>query len=215
MLRKIILHGRLSKLCPEPVMVDAATAAEAVRGLCVVTNGAFNPTPGRGRWSVSVVGYPTQESLFSPLEDEVKELHIFPAFVGGKSGGVMQIIVGAVLIVAAVAAVVYTGGMAAAAKVPALWGLTTVGAMAAGVAVSGAMMMLGGMIALMSPTPKLDTGGFVANSGSNASDPEASRYLGSTQNTVKAGTRIPILYGRTRVYGQILSLGLQAKDVAV
>ena len=47
-----------------------------------------------------------------------------------------------------------------------------------------------------------------------AQDPEASRYLGAPQNTTKAGTRIPLLYGEHQAYGHYLSFDIDAKDVA-
>lgn len=194
MLRKIILHGQLKRLFPEPVSIDAQTVAEAIRGLCVVSGGAFDPTPQRGRIAASVAGFDTYESLSEPLTDDVDEIHIFPALRGGKSGGVMQVVIGAVLIVVGV----ILSFTPAAAASPYLY-------------MMGASMMLGGVISMLSPTPKVDTGGL----SSDAADPEASRYLGSPQNTTKIGTRIPILYGRTLVYGHILSFGLQAKDVSV
>jgi predicted phage tail protein len=210
MKRKILLHGRLKKLCPDGLEIDAATVAEAIRGLCAVTNGAFNPIPGKGRHEISVVGFPTRESLYEPIPDEVTELHLMPTFAGGKRGGVMQVIIGVVIIVAAVVAALPSGGTSLALGTSVLWGMTTAG----GLMFAGVMMAAGGLLAMMSPAPKMDTGvGSTSYSGS--SNPEASKYLGAPQNTVKIGTRIPILYGRTRVYGHILSLGIQATDVAV
>jgi len=63
-------------------------------------------------------------------------------------------------------------------------------------------MAAGGIMQLISPAPKQDS-----------TDPDASKYIGAPGNTTKIGTRIPILYGRRKIFGQILSLDIEAKDV--
>ena len=46
-------------------------------------------------------------------------------------------------------------------------------------------------------------------------DPEASKYLGADQNTVKIGTRIPLLYGKHQAFGHYLSFNVDAKDISL
>lgn len=66
----------------------------------------------------------------------------------------------------------------------------------------GAMMILGGLAQLLNPTPKQDKG-----------DREESRYLGAPLQTTKIGTRIPILYGRRKWGGHLLSHQVDAMQV--
>lgn len=208
MKRTIILHGRLARLIPGGKLeIDAATVAEAINGMCHVTGKAFNPIPGKGRHRISVVGFATKESLFEPLPDEVTELHLMPSFRGGKQSGMFQVIIGVVIVVAAVMLAPVTAGGSLALGEVAFAGMTY-----GGLAMAGAMMAAGGLLSMLSPAPKMDTG---SSNYSSSSNPEASKYLGAPQNTTKIGTRIPICYGRTRVYGHILSLSIQATDVAV
>jgi predicted phage tail protein len=199
MKRRIHLHGYLKDLCPHPIELDADTVAEAINGLCRVTRGAFNPNPKTGRHLIKVVGFDIAEHLF--MKSDVEDLHIVPAFVGGKSSGIMQIVIGVVLIAAAFV----TAGGSLAGFVAAGGGLTVAGS----IAMAGAMMVLGGIMAMMSAAPTLNAGTFGA--GIN---PAASKYLGANKNTVKIGTRIPILVGRYPVFGHILSFNVDAQNVA-
>src|SRR5690606_15604493 len=108
--------------------------------------------------------------------DDVTEIHLVPELSGGKSGGFVKIALGAVLIAASFA---MTGPI-----LPALYG----GISASAVFWGGVTLVLGGLLELISPAPKMDT--------KTSQDPEASKYLGTPQNTTRAGTRIPLLYGR-------------------
>lgn len=66
----------------------------------------------------------------------------------------------------------------------------------------GALMFLGGLAQLLSPQPE------------DNDDEKKNRYLGAPKNTVRLGTRIPILYGRHQVYGHYLSFNINAIDVS-
>ncbi|MES0134518.1 hypothetical protein NKJ88_06080 [Mesorhizobium sp. M0016] len=109
-------------------------------------------------------------------------IHIVPQLNGGKSGGLGQILIGAALIGLGL----FTFGATT------FWGsmLLKVGALA----------VLGGISQLLAPTPENDT------------SKDQSRYLGSPKNTVAIGTRIPVLYGEDRVFGQFLSFDINARE---
>ena len=62
----------------------------------------------------------------------------------------------------------------------------------------GALALLGGLSQLLAPTPEAEE------------EQNRSAYLGAPGNTVKIGTRIPILYGRHKVYGHFLSFDINA-----
>jgi len=191
---KLILHGVLKTLCPDVLEFEVRTAAEAIKALSKQVK-ALAPNPRRGRFQVRVADL-TVEQIFAPLE--VNELHLVPDLCGGKKGGMMKIVLGALLVAAAIAmpaGTVIGSGMFEMSASTLFW--------------SGASMILGGLMEAVSPAPKMDQGsGF---SGPN--DPEASKYLGAPKNTVEIGTRIPIAYGEVQLYGHYLSFDIQAQDV--
>ncbi len=194
---KVVLHGYLKDLYNGPLVFTGFSASEIINGLCKATK-AFNPKPGVERHEMSVVGFPTKESLFEPLPADIEELHLVPSMTGGKSGGFFRIVIGVVLIASAV----LTGGTSLAA-------LTATGTVAGTLFSLGVSLVLGGLLEMLSPMPKTDS------FGNSVADPEASKYLGATGNTVKIGTRIPLLYGEILAFGHYLSFNVDAKDVAV
>lgn len=206
MLRKIVLHGKLKKLYPGELAFACSTVEEAISALCRTTKGAFNPRPGQGKHRVVVKNHDTIDTLVQPLQDDEQELHLFPALAGGKNSGGIQIIIGAIIVVAAIILAIPTGGGSLALGTSVLGGMTTAG----GLMFAGLSMMAMGVLAMMSQAPKMDT-----PSMSYENNPDASKYLGAPRNTTRSGTRIPILYGRHKVSGHILSLNIDAKDVAV
>lgn len=187
-------HGHLRDLLPDPIRMSGHTVQEIIEGLCLQTK-VLHPKPGQRKHEIRVVGFDTVESLIVPIPDDVTEIHLVPALYGGKSGGFVKIALGAVLIGASFA---MTGPI-----LPSLYG----GISASAVFWGGVTMALGGLLEILSPAPKMDT-------KPAAQDPEASRYLGAPQNTTKAGTRVPLLYGEHQAFGHYLSFDIDAKDVA-
>ena len=184
---KIILHGSFRDACPiSEFECEADTPIQAVRALTSqikIVNPSFN-----AQWELCVVDCDTIAALYSPLT--MPELHLVPSFAG--AGGVGKIIVGAVLVVAAI--VIYAAGW---------W--TGVGAIVGTMLLSmGLSLIMGGILELMTPAPKKQPNG-----------PDPSNYLGSPMNTTAVGTPIPIGYGRYLVYGQYLSVGLEADPAPV
>lgn len=179
--RKLHLHGPLRKYAPDGIELEADTVLEAINGMCKLLG--IKPNPLTGRSLVRVRGFDTLESLSQPSEE--RDLHIVPAFLGGKSvlGSIVRIVVGAVLIVAAVVIAGMTFGLAT----PLSSFLFSV----------GASLVLGGLINLLFPQKPADT--------------SFSHYLGGGGNTTKIGTRIGLPFGKqVRIFGQILSYNLQA-----
>lgn len=181
MRRRVYLHGQLKKIASGPIEVEADTVAEAIKAITLQLPG-FRPNAVTGRKRIQVRGCPSVESLFAP--NDMEEIHIFPQFNGGKSGGFLQILIGVALIAAAV---FFPGALGALA--PLLFKV-------------GAMMIIGGLLSLIS-APKRDKS--LAESTQNKT-----YYLGAPKNTVDIGTRIPILYGKRKVGGQYLAFNISA-----
>lgn len=190
---KIIFHGKFKKLYPEEVTLEGNSVAELINGLCKQDK-RLHAKLGKDRYSLTIQGFSDEESLYAELPEDFKELHIFPALCGGKNGGIFQILLGVVLVVVGIAVIIIGAGNPVALAI----GQALIGA--------GIGLAIGGVIAMLSPAPELDFGGF--------NDPESSKYLLSNQNTVKSGTRIPLLYGRSLAYGHYLSFNIDSKDLS-
>lgn len=187
-MKTVILHGYLKDLYPGEIRMNARSVVELVNGICRQTK-VFNPTVDRGRHCIRVLGFDTEESLTQPTDQEV--IHIVPELSGGK--GLLRILAGVALI-------------AVSFLLPGV-GPLAVGAsgLVSGLFWFGASLVLGGLLQMLSPAPTMDT---------DAPDnPEASKYLGAPGNTVRIGTRIPILFGRHQAYGHYMSFNIDAKDV--
>ncbi|KQS75041.1 hypothetical protein ASG32_08060 [Methylobacterium sp. Leaf361] len=97
MQRRIHLHGSLKSIHPEPIVVHAATVAEAIKAVTRQLPG-FRGNAVSGPLRVKVAGHETIEDLIAP--SKVQDLHIFPQLNGGKNGGFFQVLIGAVLVAA-------------------------------------------------------------------------------------------------------------------
>lgn len=182
MLRTIYLHGPYKDLHPEPITVYGETVAEAVRSLENILS-VDSPIP------VNIDGVSSDTHLFG--KNDLTELHLRPPQGGGGGrNGIMQILIGVALV-------------AVSFLVPPA-GLLTVGGQAlitsAGLFSSGLMMALGGVLAMLAPTPE-------------DNETEPSNYLAASENTVKIGTTIPIIYGSRRWGGHFLSFDVDTKKV--
>lgn len=116
------------------------------------------------------------------------DIRIAPVIIGSKQGGVFQTILGAVLVVAGFVA----SFTPFAATSPYLY-------------MSGASMMLGGVVQMLSPMQ----GGLARR---ESPDNKPSYAFGGPVNTIAQGNPVPILYGKRRIGGAIISAGIYAED---
>lgn len=193
MRHKVVLHGALRNLGVDgPLEFEGQTPHDALRALFTQAKKQFQPKPGQLPWRIRVIGFDDPNTLMLPANQN--ELHVVPDFnVGKDSGGFLQIVIGVVIIAAAIIAAPYTGGLSL------------------GLVMAGALSILQGVIALISPAPRADFGN---NTGTSAGS-NPSLYLGTPQNTVAIGTRIPFGFGEFKVFGQYLSFDVQAIDIAL
>lgn len=178
-MKTLKFHGSLEALCPEGFTVEANTVAEAVSALKLHPN--FDPRLGL-QYSVVIDGFGSKDSLYNPTD--IETIHIRPAMVGAGGKGVLQTVIGAVLIVVGVFATFLTAGASTAF-------------IAAGIG-----MIAGGVLQMLMPAPSV----------TGQSD-EKSRYLSGAKNTVAIGTRIPLVFGRRKVYGHYISFNIDATDM--
>lgn len=182
--KTIYFHDSLKEKFPEPIKVEARSVYEALTALQL--RDEFNPKKVEERYPCRVEGFDSMDALKD--ETLVQEIHLYPVVLNasGDNGSWIQIIIGIILIVVA-------------------WYLpTTWGYVASVLYATGFSMVLGGVIQLLTPQPKMDGAG---------SAEDRSKYLGSRGNTVAIGTPIPIVLGRRKVWGHYLSFNVDAGDI--
>lgn len=187
-MKTIHLHGDLKSLAPEGLQIEAETPAEVISFLSSLPG--FQPVNGVKK-VVRIRGIESRDALYS--RTDMEHIHVEPYF-GGAGGGFanfLQIIIGVILITVGILASPITGGTS----------LTM--AQAGLVIMSGALMILGGVLQLLAPQPKTDV---------TSSSGQSNQYLPSDQNTVKIGTRIPLLFGRIKHGGHYLSFNVTAQE---
>lgn len=128
--------------------------------------------------------------LHEPLPAGVV-IHIVPRMEGAKSGGVFQVVLGAVAVVAAF----WTGGASMAA-----WG-----ALSTGLFTAGASMMLGGVAQMLTPQPK-------APSIHSADNGKQNTYFSSLENMVAQRNPVSVLYGEMQIGSRVISQMMSTRD---
>ncbi|WP_312385462.1 tail assembly protein [Atlantibacter subterraneus] len=187
----IELFGPLAKAFGKKHKRLVRTKAEAIHALCkTIPNFErfLNNSKLRGLTYAIFVGRKNVgiDDLNYPVTEEV--IKIVPLVIGSKKAGVFQTILGAVLVVVG-AVVTYFGG-----------GVVGVPMMKVGGA-----MILGGVIQMLSPQP-------AGLASKQDADNRASYAFGGVTNTAAQGYPVPILYGKRRIGGAIISAGIYVED---
>lgn len=127
-----------------------------------------------------------KDDLGFPVTGDV--IRIVPVIIGSKRAGVLQTVLGAVLV--AVGAVLSFTPAAAAS--PFLYQ-------------AGAAMMIGGVVQMLSPQPS-------GLASKQSADNRASYAFGGVTNTAAQGNPVPMGYGKRRIGGAIISAGIYVED---
>ncbi|HIB8925597.1 TPA: tail assembly protein, partial [Morganella morganii] len=193
---KIELGGVLGKTFGKTHQRLIRTTSEAIRALCCTITGFeqfLNTSKSRGLTFAVFRGKKNigEDDLGFPVTGDV--IRIMPVVIGSKRGGLFQTIFGAVLVAAAV---FMSGGIGAA---------FAAGGMTGFMATTGAAMMLGGIIQMLSPQPN---GIAMKDQGEN----KPSYAFGAPTNTVSQGYPVPIGYGKRRIGGAVISAGIYVED---
>ncbi|MBH1636326.1 tail assembly protein [Stenotrophomonas maltophilia] len=195
-LRTIRLYGLLGARFGRKFRLAVSNPAEAVRALCVLLPGFQQYLMGAKAKGMEFAVFVGRQNLSKDqLHDPpgADDIRIAPVMVGSKRGGVLQTIVGAVLVVVGVI-LLYTP---AAAFGPGFIKL-------------GVAMMAGGIVQMLSPQPK----------GLGAKDsPEntPSYSMNGAVNTQAQGNPVPVAYGGHDTKGMfigsaVISGGILAED---
>lgn len=193
--RTVILSGPLGREFGREFRLAVNSPAEAVRALCIMVPGfqKFLATAKQKGLEFAVfIGRQNlnAQQLHDPPGGDV--IRIAPVLVGAKRGGVLQTIVGVVLIVVGVVLNLYTG----------VSGTPFINL--------GVSMVVGGVVQMLSPQPK----GLGAK---DSADNAPSYSMNGTVNTQAQGNPAPLAYGGHDTKGMfigsaVISGGILAED---
>lgn len=186
-LKTVRLYGKLGTLFGREHRLAVANAREAVRALCVMLPGferyladsshGYTVFAGRQNLGADQYDYPTGRD----------EIRIAPVPAGSKRGGLFQVVLGVVLIVAGF----FTGG--------ATWGPAMM--------IGGAAMALSGAMMMLSP----QTSGSSSQDGPNN---RPSYAFNGAVNTTAQGNPVQYIAGELIIGSCVISGGIYAEDRA-
>ncbi len=190
-LTTIRLYGPLGSRFGRVHRMDVSSLAEAIRALGSQLKGFSEYLTGSKDRGIGYTVFYDKKNL---REDQLQvpvgksEIRIAPVIIGAKRGGIFQIILGAVLVVAGFFLMGTPFGMPLIKL--------------------GAGLILGGIAQLLMPAPK----------GSSSKDkPEntPSYAFNGPINTQAQGNCVPVLYGELIVGSAVISAGISAVDHAI
>ncbi|ELY2765847.1 tail assembly protein [Cronobacter malonaticus] len=194
-LKTVRLYGALGARFGRVHRLVIASPAEACRALSVILPGFEQYMQTAHLRGLRFAVFRGKKNIG---QDELKhnsgeeDIRIAPVIGGSKRGGVLQTILGAVLVVGALAL-----------------GPVGIGAIGGSTAMSiglmGGSMMIGGVVQMLSPQP----GGLASRQ-----DPDnaPSYAFGGPVNTTAMGNPVGLLYGEREIGGAIVSAGIYTND---
>ena len=207
MLRKIKLHGELAEfLGQDEFEAVVKTTAEAVKFL--ITNFPKLEAYMSNRYYQVLVGENEvdKDQIHDPIGKS--EIHFVPIISGAGRGGLGKVLLGAALIGIAFA----TGGASLTfAQVPlanagAFTGIAFSSGIAKAAVYLGGALVLSGVSDMLFPVPK-------PQEFKSEQDPQLSFSFSGTQNTSRAGTPVPIVYGEIVTGSVVISGAIDTQQV--
>ncbi|MFW2042307.1 tail assembly protein [Acinetobacter sp. ULE_I001] len=190
MLKTIKLYGVLGKKFGKEFKLAVESTREAVKALSVQVPGFEQFMLTAHEHGLTFAVFQDDENISEDqidFETGAKVIKIVPKVIGaGGNGGVLQLVLGAVLIVAGF----WTGGATSNL------GIALIGA--------GAGMVVGGIAQML--TPKVDA------QDQNQDGNKSNFGFGGAVTTIAQGNPVPILYGQREVGGFIVNAGQFAVD---
>lgn len=190
MLKKIRLYGVLAKNFGKEFHLAVDNTREAMRALCVQVPGFEHFMLHAHEQGLEFAVFQDEQNISETeldMSTSAKVIKVVPRVMGAGGNGVLQTILGAVLVVVGVVAMAY--GQA--------WGANLVGA--------GIGMMVGGIAMMLMPK--------IENQDQNQDGNKANKGFGGAVTTVAQGNPVPVLYGQREVGGFIASAGQYPEDL--
>lgn len=191
MLKTIKLYGVLGKKFGREFHLAVESTREAVKALSVQVPGFEQFMLTAHEQGLAFAVFQDDENISEDqidFETGAKVIKIVPKVIGAGGNGVLQTILGAVMVVVGVVMLYIPGAQPFAASV--------IGA--------GIGMMIGGIAQMM--MPKMDEG------DQNQDGNRANKGFGGAVTTIAQGNPVPILYGQREVGGFIVNAGQFAVD---
>lgn len=189
-IRTVRLYGVLGATFGRVHRLAVSTPKEAFKALSVIIPG-FEPfvNSSKRKGLAYAVFSGTTNLTISELDadNSDRDIRIAPIIIGSKQAGLLQIIAGAILVVAGY----FTFG--------------TTSAVGMGMIAAGASMAIGGVIQMLSPQTK-------GLASKQDADNKASYAFGSVTNTAAQGYPVALAYGNPRIGGAIISAGIYVED---
>jgi len=199
MLRKVKMYGELAEFVGYKEL-DAVVKnpAEAIRFL--VTNFPKLEAYMANKYYQVLVGEEdiSREDLHNPIGQD--DIHIVPVVSGAGGGGFRNILIGAALIGGAF---LFSPLTLKTFSTTAM-GFGSSAGIAKGVAVIGGALVLQGVSEMLFPMPKPEM---------PEDDPRISFSFSGVQNTSRAGTAHPIVYGEVVTGSVVISAGIDTNQV--
>ena len=203
MLRKIKLYGQLAEFIGHKEFeVKVNNLSQAISFL-VNNFPEVEAYMSPKYYQVKVGNYDIGENEFSyPIGKQ--DIHFIPA-ISGAGRGFGKILLGAAMIgLSFLSFPMAGGGMSAGLGVGFAKGFAKVGFIQKGLASVGAALVLQGVSDLLFPLPELD---------GMEEDPQVSFNFSGIQNTSRAGTPIPIVYGEILTGSVVISAAIDTNQV--
>ena len=191
MLKTIKLYGVLGKKFGKEFHLAVESTRAAVKALSVQVPGFEQFMLTAHEQGLAFAVFQDDENISEDqidFETGAKVIKIVPKVIGAGGNGVLQTILGAVMVVVGVVMLYIPGAQPFAASV--------IGA--------GIGMMVGGIAQMM--MPKMDEG------DQNQDGNRANKGFGGAVTTIAQGNPVPILYGQREVGGFIVNAGQFAVD---
>ncbi|MDY0920561.1 MULTISPECIES: tail assembly protein [unclassified Leclercia] len=202
MLKTLILEGRMAKKFGREHQFQVQDLREMLRAMCSQVPG-FKRYLSEGHMKgIRFAFFNGKHNIGLDEFDMTRGGAVYRISAiteGSKRGGVLQIVIGAVALVAAY----FTAGASLTAI-----GLSTAAATATTTALTGLglSMMLGGVVQLLTPQPKYNVG------ASSSTDNKPNYAFGAPVNTVAVGYPVPVFFGEREIGGAVISAGIFSSD---
>ena len=201
MLRKVKLYGELAKFVGHKEFEGEVDTVSKAVSFLIHNFPEVERFMSPKYYQVKVGNYDIDESeLAYPVGQE--DIHFIPA-ISGAGRGFGKILLGAALIGAAF---FVPQGLALSKGIGTGFGFAKAGALAKGMVYVGASLVLSGVSDLLFPLPE-------PQKFSSEEDPQLSFSFSGVQNTSRAGTPVPIVYGEIVTGSVVISSAVDTNQV--
>lgn len=198
MLSNLTFKGAMAKQFGKNHQYDVKNIKELLRALCATKKGFEKYMSSAHLKGIKFAFFVDGKNIGIDEFDinaTGRNYMIMPVSQGAKRGGVLQVVIGVVAIVASF----FTGG----ASLTLLGATIEASSILASVGIS---MALGGIVQMLTPQPKF-------NAGTSSSAENKPNYaFGSPVNTDAVGHPIPILFGEREIGGAFINAGIYTED---